>query len=260
MKNNYHILIVSILLTACAGSDEQDATSNEVNIIETDPDSIIGQWQFVRDDDIYCYYKEDENFAQEWTYMYMPDRTNIVFTEDSCFRVDFPLELKEGSSYQIDPINLNVEGSLDRCRYIVQNDTLLLYRFDDWMIIKQIFKRIPDEDSLVGVLKRDTINFPHLADTWYIMREWSTGLDDGSYYTLNFDYEIPDSITITREQILATCYGDKKIFMKTNGQLKPYHYGFRSYRDFWDRDVREFYLVPGDWYKGDSVEIHLERW
>lgn len=256
-------LLLLLFLSSCSFETDSDH-STQLNpngaVGVNDPKNIIGQWKFVNNIIIESYREDDLDYYQEWTYMYMPDRTDIVFTTDSCFRVDMPVELKEGVSYSIDSRILNVQGSLGKSRYIIKGDTLHLYRYDDWNYIKQTFKRTDTNDSLMSVIKRDTINYAHFAGVWHLQREWNTGMDDGSYYTLNFPHNIPDSIVLTRDQILSTCHMDKSILMRTDGTKKTYTYGYRSYRDFWDRDVGEFFLTPGSWYNGDSVEIHYENY
>lgn len=263
---NYHLLTILsliVFLSSCSSETDHDtSTQSGTNktVAVNDPNQIIGQWQFLNNIVIESYWEDDLEYDQEWTYIYMPDRTDIVFTADSCFRVDVPVELKEGTSYTIDSRILNVRGSLGKSRYVVKGDTLELYRYGDLDYVKQTFVRTTTNDSLMAILKRDTINYAHFAGVWYLQREWSTGMDDGSYYTLDFPHNIPDSIELTRNQILSTCYTGRNILMPTDGVKKSYTYNYHSYRDFWDRDVGEFYLVPGSWYRGDNVQIHYERW
>jgi len=261
MKQKAPLLLTGLFfILACSPDKSEDKTiSLKEKVALNNPTELIGQWRFLNNRIIECYWEDERDYAQEWTYIYTPNRTDILFTKDSCFRIDMPVELREGTPYKANERILSVEGSLEQSRYIVKGDTLVLYRYGDLDYMKETFVRKPVNDSLINLLKRDTVNYAHFAGTWYIQREWSTGMGDGSYYTLDFPYTIPDSIVISREHLLATCYTNKEIRMRTNGVLRTYTYGYRSYRDFWDYDIGEFYLTPGDWYTGDSLEIHILR-
>ena len=80
-----------------------------------------------------------------------------------------------------------------------------------------------------------------MAGTWYLKRDYDYVTD----YCLEFDYEVPDSIPLTREDMLAALENnneitdsivltesqnltaienDSTISMMTDGKLKPYWY------------------------------------
>lgn len=65
-------------------------------------------------------------------------------------------------------------------------------------------------------MKREGVNYPKLAGTWFLIREASVG--DGSEYLFEFPYEIPDSIELTREDFIAALKKNRVYMMSTDGK------------------------------------------
>jgi hypothetical protein len=179
-------------------------------------------------------------------------RNDLVFEVDSMFQVQYPLSSNGSLAYFIDSSYLHVSTKENSSKYPLQllNDTLILYREmpNDPGYFKERFVRTSFNDSVLQVMKTYGINYPELAGTWKLVRE--EDYDYGTYYELIFPYTLPDSIILSRKQMLAALHGERTIQLSTNRKLRPY--------TFWYANSC-LYLKPGEWYDGDDPMIHFWR-
>lgn len=101
---------------------------------------------------------------------------------------------------------------------------------------------------MLNILKLYNTNFPLLAGTWKLIREEDSG--DGGYYDLDFPFDIPDTIVLTREELESTLYTDRSYRMLTSGKKQKY---FMKYYN------SVLWLIPGDWYKEIDPSIHFVK-
>jgi hypothetical protein len=219
---------------------------------EEEPTDLTGRWRFIRNEiivDAETVPVMPDNVYAEWTYFYYPNRADLVFTQDSLYRTEYPIQLYERDSYKQGLSHLSTSGTLGDNKYFVKDDTLVLFRHDEGNFMKELFKKELFEDSIMSILKADTINYPLLEGIWYLQRSYNYG-NDGSEYFLNYPHVIPDEFTITREQILATMHHAKSVNYLTDGKMRSYTYGY---------DGNWLTLKPRDWYKGEDVILEFER-
>lgn len=114
--------------------------------------------------------------------------------------------------------------------------------------IKEAYVKTSFNDSIVSILKKQGVNYPALSGTWILVR--IAGVGDGSEYELNFPFEIPDSLVISREDLIQVTNSKMVYWMSTSGKKRDY---FLSYE--WEH----LHLTPGKWYHGDDPWIHFTR-
>ena len=194
---------------------------------------------------------ETQDYAKEWTYTYIPYRADIIIEGDSLYRVDYPMELDYRMKYDIGSCYLKTGGNIGVSRYVLNYDTLILYREDEGNFVKEYFKKTDYSDSIMSILKEDTVNYALLEGTWFLMRNYNTG-DDGSEYWLDYPHTIPDEIVMTREHILSTMHTGRSVKVLTDGVRRTYTYGYGN-------DGAWLYLIPGEWYTGEDIWLEFER-
>lgn len=247
------VFVVVISLCCC----QLLAQTSENSISSTE---LIGHWKLV-----------DAKIVDEVEFLKLPKREmsheirvsedspwdsykkfDLVFDKDSMFQVHYPVIANAPSVYKIDSSYLHVSTNENSSKYPLQllNDTLILYREmpNDPGYFKEAFVRTTFNDSVLQVMKTYGINYPELAGTWELVRE--EDYDYGTHYELNYPFTLPDSIELSREQMIAALEGEKTFLMLTNGQPKAY--------TFWYYNSC-LYVKPGDWYHGDDPMIHFWR-
>ena len=179
-------------------------------------------------------------------------RFDLVFEKDSMFRLQYPIQSFASARFFLDSSYLHYSTNEEsgKCPARLLNDTLFLYRslpYDEGYF-KEAFVRTSFNDSVLQVMKTYGINYPELAGTWELVRE--EDYDYGTHYELKFPYSLPDSINLSRKQMLAALQGDRTILISTNGKPRAYTFWFAN---------SCMYLKPGDWYHGDDPMIHFSR-
>jgi hypothetical protein len=246
MKSLFSIFI-ALLLLGCSASPEKSTYEA--------PD-ITGYWKLMSADIVNYIPSLDLRplidplaaIREAYTYEYATN-TDLVFTADSIFRIDYPMELIGSASYNIDTAYLNF-GNRSWPIY-VNADTLLLYRTGDQnCYLEQVYYRTHFEDSIVSVIKKDKINYGDLAGTWFLVRAYD--FDYGCEYILDFPHDLPDSIVLTREEILVnSAQQNRLVEMMTDGIKRKYTLGY--YRG-------TFFLKPGSWYEGADESLQFSRY
>ncbi len=192
---------------------------------------------------------------KEWTYFYSPPTSDLFFRADSFYLVDYPLQLIEQGKYNIDSITLNMDGRIATSKFSIEADTLKVYFMEEENFVELVYERAQVNDSIISILKRDSIDYALLAGPWYVEREFSYG-NDGSYYLLEYDHEIPDSIFLTREDILSTLNTDRSFEMLSDGIKRKYTYSFHNGEG---NNIRGLNLTPTEWYKGEKIKLEYSR-
>lgn len=181
---------------------------------------------------------------------YFESFESLEFTKDSIYKIDYPMMLKMSGTFSIDTNYLTYfrGESMIQMPIHQKGDTLRLYQFgDEGYNLEATYVKTTFNDSIVGFLKKYQTNYPELAGTWYLKRDYY--YDYGTHYWLEFDHTIPDSITLTREDMLVAIDNGNQIEMLTDGRLRTYEMGFaRNY----------LYLYPGDWNKGEDPMMHFD--
>lgn len=247
------VLVVVISLHCC----QLLAQSADVSIKATE---LIGHWKLV-----------DTKIVKEVEFLNLPKRKmhneirvaedspwdsykkfDLVFDKDSMYRLQYPIQSFASARFFLDSSYLHYSTNEEsgKCPARLLNDTLFLYRslpYDEGYF-KEAFLRTTFNDSVLQVMKTYGINYPELAGTWELVRE--EDYDYGTHYELKFPFNLPDSIELSREQMIAALEGEKTFLMLTNGQPKTYT--FRYYNSC-------LYVKPGDWYHGNDPMIHFWR-
>jgi hypothetical protein len=255
MKILYSILLI-ILIIGCSSTESNTEGTNISEVVQIDSTiespNITGRWRYIRNEVIVdAEIKEvSQNIFAEWTYFYTPYRADIVIEKDSLYRVDYPMELDSRMKYDINSGFIKTGGNIGLSRYKLKDDTLIFYRTDEDNFVKELFKKVEYSDSIMSILKNDTINYPLLAGKWHLLRDYNIN-NDGTLYTLDFPYTIPDEIKLSKQHILKTMHDGRKINFLTDGINRTYTY---NYVNYW------LTLTPGDWYKGDDVILEFERY
>lgn len=176
---------------------------------------------------------------------------DLVFEKDSLYKMDYPMELIQRCHYTIDNGFIRMDG--ERCSkdYMAEivGDTLFIYVTGRYgpEYLKELYVRTHFEDSIVDLLKTYTVNYPELAGTWILQREYT--YDYGTDYQLVFPHKIPDSIKISRKQFLTAQDKNNVFWMSTDGKKRDYYFWY---------DYPYLHLTPGSWYVGDDPWIHFE--
>ena len=89
------------------------------------------------------------------------------------------------------------------------------------MFLEETYVKATFDESVLNILKRYTTNFPLLAGTWVLIRE--EGVEYGGYYELDFPYDIPDTLVMTKEELESTLYTDRSYNMLTSGEKQKYY-------------------------------------
>ncbi len=177
---------------------------------------------------------------------------DLVFEDDSIYRVHYPIEAFSLGHYFLDSGYLHLRSNDGKDDYPAElvNDTLILYRAlrSDPGYFKEKYLKTNFNDSILNVIKMHGTNYPELAGTWHLVRE--EDYDYGTHFELHFPHSIPDSIKFSRKQMLSALEGKRVYMMLTDGVKRDYSFSYRKGRiDF----------TPGKWYKGEDPWLHFER-
>jgi hypothetical protein len=175
---------------------------------------------------------------------------DLIFEGDSVYRMNYPLEILTRSGFTLDSGYMHTESEDRFNAYPIElvNDTLFVYVKGSYgpEYMKEAYVRTDFDDSIVSVLKKYTVNYPELAGTWILMRDY--WYDYGTHYWLEFPHAIPDTIKISREQFLAAQDNGNSYYMSTDRKKRAYTFYY---------DYPFLHLTPGEWYKGDDPWIHF---
>ncbi len=81
------------------------------------------------------------------------------------------MELHARGKFDIGSCYLKTYGNIGISRYVLKDDTLILYRCDEGNFVKEYFKKTDYSDSTMSILKKDTINYAQLAGTWFLPKK-----------------------------------------------------------------------------------------
>lgn len=242
--------IIALVLIGC---------KNEKEVDSIDPKAIEGEWKLVRTSTmeevpgIETFNQSPDEFPPRegipFEYLKVPD---LIIENDSIHFFYYPVEFLSGKAFSIDTQYLSYEGQWGTRTFPLrfEDDTLFLYDFEEGWFLEEVYARATFDDSIISVLKKDSINYAMLEGKWVLYRDYFHNY--GTHYVLDFPHEIPDSLELTRKEILSTLDTDKSILMKTDGEYKKYYLGYSSFYD-------ELHLKPGPWYKGEDPWIHFDR-
>ncbi len=241
-----------VFLYACSSAVPQ------ISLQETDKMDISGDWKFVRAelvDNPPALVPEDpfrpivDEIALNTPPYIGPD---LHIEGDSLYLLDYPKSVVMRTNFLLDSgYLLSSAGKFDARRYPFEqkNDTLYLYKpFDGEIFVKESYAKTKLNDSILHILKTQGVNYPELAGTWSLIRDM--GVDDGSQYILKFPFKIPDSISLSRADMIKVTESKMVYWMYTNGKkrdyLLSYNWGYLC-------------LTPGKWYRGDDPWIHYKK-
>lgn len=177
---------------------------------------------------------------------------DLVFEADSMYMINYPIEALTPVHYMLDSgyLHLKHKDYVEAYPIEIVNDTLICYRpiRSESGYFKEKYLRTHFNDSVLNILKKYGINYPELAGIWHLVRE--EDYDYGTHYELKFPHSIPDSINISKEQMISALKGDKVYRMITDGVKRDYSFSYRK---------NHIYFTPGKWYKGDDPHIHFYR-
>lgn len=180
-----------------------------------------------------------------------PRMGDLIFSRDSMFSLNYPLEKGKNNKYTIEADLLKIENRDNDLSISLNSakDTMLTACLSDFgLYVEKTYQKANFSDSILNILKLYDVNFPLLAGTWELIREatYEGGLD----YILDFPYDIPDILEITKEELIATLHTDRSCYMLTSGKKRKY---FLSYSN------ESLRLRPDSWYKEVDPWIHFYR-
>lgn len=232
-------------------------SSGQCSDIDFQKRALEGQWKFISADKVkntpfLNQYPKPHIFPDESPLPEPPyDAPDLIFEQDSIYELNYPESLSNRNTFSSDSgyLVLNSPAHRDPCPFEFINDTLYIYKpYHGSEYIKEVYVKTTFDEPIVALLKREGVNYPELAGTWFLIRQASVG--DGTEYLLDFPYKIPNSIKITRQDFVAALEKNRVYFMTTNGQKRDYTFSYK-----WGYLV----LTPGSWYKGKDPWIHFSR-
>jgi hypothetical protein len=184
-----------------------------------------------------------------WDHYNMYD---LVFENDSMYKVHYPVQAFESVQFFIDTGYLHVSTKNDLHTYPVEliNDTLQIYTpvSTEPGYFMETYVQTNFNDSVLEVMKKYGVNYPELAGTWMLVRE--EDYDYGTHYELQFAHSIPDSIEFTREKMTDALEHEKIFMLNTDGIKRDYSFWYHK---------SCIYFKPGEWYKGEDPRIHFYK-
>lgn len=269
MKSLWTAILLLIVLQQCSSVDK-NITQQHKNYTNSD---IQGNWklihvEIIEEQQSIDKYKESAQpeVAREWSapvflneqgilqavspedYLSIEKR-NLNISKDSIFWLNYPLELYQRSFYSIESNLLKTKNDPNGKHIVLSTgkDTLWMAYLDQFgLYLKETYQRVMFNDSILDILKQYKINFPMLAGTWELIRE--APLEYGAIYTLDFPYTIPDTIILTKEELLSTLHSDRSYQMLTDGKKRKYFLGYNG---------EQLLLSPDNWYKEADPFIHF---
>ena len=255
--NRYMIPFLFLFFIACSDKSYNEQVA-ELNKSDLKKSALEGHWKFVTAVEVKeLPFLSQYNTAQTPTRVQDPEAPitealfkrpdlHLIFENDTMYEVQYPTSLDRQHPYSVNSgyVHWGVE------HYPIQlvNDTLFLYKSFDGAYLKEVYVKTSLDDSLVDLLKKHGANYPELAGTWMLIRE--SGGDGEGTYLLEFPYEIPDSIEISREDFISAVENNKVYMMSTDGKKRDYTFSYEwGYLRF----------TPGKWYKGEDPWIHFTR-
>jgi hypothetical protein len=166
---------------------------------------------------------------------------DFVFSEDSIYGMNYPLELLQKHSYTIESNLLQIGNDKIKKTIVLSSDkdTLRFSYLDHYgLYLEETYVKATFNDSILNILKLYNINYPLLAGTWRLVREGG-GYDGYDAYDIEYPFDIPDTLVITKEELESTLYTDRSYNMMTDEKKQKYFLGY------YDSQLR---LIPDNWY------------
>lgn len=253
----YSLLPTLILLFACSNTDLKLNNEGAKNT-EYQAGDLNGDWKFVRADMVentpfLSKYKDPHPVVDEYTPMLPPYKgPDLRFEEDSMYVVNYPVSINDRTKFSLDSGYLFTYTGRELNRhYPIELKMDTLYRYE-WYhgesYIRETYVKARQNDSVMHILKTHGVNYPELVGSWSLVRE--EGFNDGSEYTLKFPFKIPDSIKLTREELIQMTKNKMVYWMTTSGKKRDYVLSYE-----WG----SLQLRPGKWYKGEDPWIHFDK-
>ncbi len=254
--NRFLISSALLLLISASGRGTKIVTPDLDKSGWTKP-VIEGQWKFVtavkvESTTFLSQFSEPQIFPDEMPHRQPPYvGPDLIFEKDTMYELRYPESMSDGTTFSLDSGYLfsRSVAHRDPCPIELTNDTLYLYQpYHGREFIKEAYVKTSFSDSIISILKKEGVNYPELAGTWYLIREESG--EDGTQYLLEFPYAIPDSIVITRGDFIAGLENNRVLMISTNGKKRDYVFTYKwGYLSF----------TPGTWYEGEDPWIHFSR-
>lgn len=185
---------------------------------------------------------------------YSISNKDLYVHKDSIFWLDYPRQLKQRSGYvwENNQLKLDQQKDLYEIHLSAKSDTLVMGHLNAYgLYIKETYLKVNLDEKVISVLRKYTTNLPLYAGQWQVFREGNIN-NDGTEYTLNFPYKIPDVVNITSRELSDILFKGKTYGMLTNGQKKPYNLSYIG---------GQLILSPANWlpknYSGDRA-IYLD--
>lgn len=178
---------------------------------------------------------------------------DLVFENDTMYRINYPIEASSPIPFFLDTgyIHLGHFDSLYTYPTELVQDTLTFYRpvWSDPGFFKETYVRTSFNDSTLNVMKTFGINYPELAGTWYLVRELD--YDYGTHYELNFPYELPDSIQLSRDRMIKSLGNEKSVIITTDSVERDYSFYYYDHH---------IHVKPGSWCNENDPWIFFSRY
>lgn len=169
---------------------------------------------------------------------------DLIFNGDSIFRMNYPLQMESVNFYTIESDLLKIKNENSQKSIVLSpdKDTLRISYLDQFgLFLEETYRRTTFNDSILNILKLYKINLPELAGTWKLIRMDSD--EYGQEYKLDFPYNIPDKLVITKKELTSTLYLDRSCQLLTDEKKRKY---FLNYND------GELLLTPDTWHNPDE--------
>lgn len=255
---NLHTILWLIPVLLCFSCAEQPVIVEEQDHVEEEAakgwqkPAVEGDWKFVsvekvEDTPFLLYYPNPRTPAKEVGPPEPPYiGADLIFENDSMFEISYPKQVVQRTLFSVDSGYLRVHFKWHTELHPIEmvNDTLFIYKpYYGKIYRKEGYVKTSFNDSVIEVMKTHEVNYPELQSTWYLVRFFSA--EDGSEpFRLRFPYTIPDSIVISRAQLLNRLNNPNEVFMiSTDGEQRDYTYTY-SWGDLC--------FGAGEWCKGDE--------
>lgn len=192
-------------------------------------------------------------------------KKEIEFTDDTLYEYDLPIRLI--TSRKITITNNIIKCDTSDMGWIMTNniwtnatdpitvsinedhDTLRVeYLEETGLYLRELYSRDRFDSSLVYILKNFRENLPEASGTYSLVHYYFESVDYDSPFEHfhSFPYEIPETLELSKDDLLEVLKNNRTFELSTDGELKRYELSWG-----WDENIT---LMPENWlYHPDST-------
>lgn len=282
MKQNYFqivlygcILVITVkLLVGCSASPSEPMSSD--SMVKYQIEDLEGQWTLIDVDTVTKRQSLSQNEIYEktvveydrpiievvegvlkcthWCTAFWPKE--IEFKGDSIFEYQLPIRLNNRQSIaSLVDNQLTLNGfqyiwyesvSAQEIKMSDIKDTLYVsYLEETGLFLREVYLKSHFEDTVIDLLKKYGENLPEASGVYQLVhyRYESVDYDSPFEHYHSFPYEIPETLKLSKQDLLEVLKHQHQLMLPTDGALKAY-----SLSCAWNVDL--LWLEPEDWYSG----------